>query len=136
MEKFPNWKPYRSAYAYVSLFFQTLTVASARDQNSLLTLFLVDTRQYDRSITDLYWNTEYIQAISNDAARSLMGGRQENWFYKSLIDSKKRSAAWRIIGSQIGLSSADKGSWSFANVPLVFSQINISSAFGNENTFK
>ena len=46
---------------------------------SLFDLIILDTRQYDRSITDLYWNTDYVHAISNDAGRSLMGSRQENW---------------------------------------------------------
>ena len=68
---------------------------------SLLDLIMLDTRQYDRSITDLYWNTEYIKTISDDSSRSLMGSRQENWFYQQLIQSSKRGAAWRIIGSQI-----------------------------------
>jgi alkaline phosphatase D len=30
-----------------------------------------------------------------------MGGRQENWFYRSLSKSQERGAAWRIIGNQI-----------------------------------
>lgn len=29
--------------------------------------------RYDRSITDLYWNTDYVHAISQDAGRSMMG---------------------------------------------------------------
>ena len=37
---------------------------------SLLDLVMLDTRQYDRSITDLYWNTHYVHEISNDAGRS------------------------------------------------------------------
>ena len=69
---------------------------------SLLDLIMLDTRQYDRSITDLYWNTDYVHQISNDAGRSMMGSRQENWFYSSLISSKRRGAAWRVIGSQTG----------------------------------
>jgi alkaline phosphatase D len=44
----------------------------------LMDLIMLDTRQYDRSITDLYWNTDYIHEISNDAGRTLMGSRQEN----------------------------------------------------------
>jgi alkaline phosphatase D len=75
---------------------------------------MLDTRQYDRSITDLYWNTHYVHQISNDAGRSMMGSRQENWFYSSLIESKKRGAKWRVIGSQ-----------------TVFSRINESLAYGN-----
>jgi alkaline phosphatase D len=83
---------------------------------NLIDLLMLDTRQYDRSITDLYWNTDYIHAISNDAGRSLMGSRQENWFYSNLIKSKQRGATWRIIGSQ-----------------TVFSRVNESIAYGNVN---
>ncbi|KAF2735668.1 hypothetical protein EJ04DRAFT_599769 [Polyplosphaeria fusca] len=82
----------------------------------LVDLVMLDTRQYDRSITDLYWNTEYIHAISNDAGRSLMGSRQENWFYDTITKSSKRGATWRVIGSQI-----------------VFSRINESIVFGDED---
>lgn len=69
---------------------------------SLLDLIMLDTRQYDRSITDLYWNTHYINEIKDDAGRSMMGSRQENWFYHQLITSSERKAAWRVIGSQTG----------------------------------
>jgi alkaline phosphatase D len=31
----------------------------------------------------------------------MMGARQENWFYRSLSDSKDRGAKWRIIGNQL-----------------------------------
>lgn len=69
---------------------------------SLLDLVMLDTRQYDRSITDLYWNTHYVNQISNDAGRSMMGSRQENWFFNQLVSSKQRGATWRVIGSQTG----------------------------------
>ncbi|KIW04888.1 uncharacterized protein PV09_04063 [Verruconis gallopava] len=82
----------------------------------LLDLIMLDTRQYDRSITDLYWNTDYVHEIADDAGRSMMGSRQENWFYSSLIASNKRGAAWRLIGSQ-----------------TVFSKLNQSLAYGSEN---
>lgn len=72
---------------------------------SLVDLIMLDTRQYDRSITDTYDNTDYIYDIANDASRTLMGSRQENWFYRTLIDSARRGAHWRIIGSQISMSS-------------------------------
>ena len=85
---------------------------------SLLDLIMLDTRQYDRSITDLYWNTGYVHAISNDAGRSMMGSRQENWFYGELLASKARAATWRVIGSQ-----------------TVFSRVNESIAYGNVNPF-
>ena len=83
---------------------------------SLLDLIMLDTRHYDRSITDLYWNTDYVHAISDDASRSLMGSRQENWFYNQLIESSQRGATWRVIGSQ-----------------TVFSRLNESIAYGNVN---
>lgn len=81
---------------------------------NLFDLVMLDTRNYDRSITDLYWNTDYIHQISNDAGRSMMGSRQENWFYEQLIASNARGATWRVIGSQ-----------------TVFSRINESIAYGN-----
>ncbi|KAL8898220.1 MAG: hypothetical protein Q9207_006819 [Kuettlingeria erythrocarpa] len=85
---------------------------------SLLDVVILDTRQYDRSITDLYWNTDYIREISNDASRSMMGSRQENWFFNQLTSSAKRGATWRVIGSQ-----------------TVFSRINASVSYGNVNPF-
>lgn len=82
----------------------------------LMDLIMLDTRQYDRSITDLYWNTDYIHFIENDAGRTMMGSRQENWFYNRLSESSNRGAAWRIIGNQV-----------------VFSRMNESIALGNVN---
>ena len=73
----------------------------------LVDLLMLDTRNYDRSITDLYWNTDYISNIANDAGRSLMGSRQENWMYRTLSDSAKRGATWRVVGSQIIFSHVD-----------------------------
>jgi alkaline phosphatase D len=82
----------------------------------LVDLVMLDTRNYDRSITDLYWNTDYVHEMSNDASRSLMGPRQESWFYNELSESAERGAAWRLIGSQI-----------------IFSRINQSAAYGDDN---
>ena len=76
---------------------------------SLLDLIMLDTRQYDRSITDLYWNTDYIHEISQDASRTMMGSRQENWFYDTLGKSAERGARWRVIGSQTVFSKVDEG---------------------------
>ena len=69
---------------------------------SLVDLLMLDTRQYDRSITDIYTNTDFVHTISDDTGRSMMGPRQENWFYRNLIESNERGASWRIIGSQMG----------------------------------
>jgi alkaline phosphatase D len=46
----------------------------------------------------------------------MMGSRQEHWFFSNLINSKKRGATWRVIGSQ-----------------TVFSRLNESVAYGNVN---
>ncbi|ORX93587.1 PhoD-like phosphatase-domain-containing protein [Clohesyomyces aquaticus] len=67
----------------------------------LFDLIMLDTRNYDRSITTLNWNDEYVAEIKDDAGRTLMGGRQENWFYGQLSKSKQREAVWRIVGNQI-----------------------------------
>ncbi|KAI0797673.1 PhoD-like phosphatase-domain-containing protein [Abortiporus biennis] len=67
----------------------------------LLDLTMLDTRQYDRDITDLYYNTEVINSIADVKNRSLMGPAQENWFYQTLSQSKSRGAVWRVVGQQI-----------------------------------
>ena len=46
------------------------------------------------------WNDEYIDLIRDDPGRTMMGPRQEKWFYKSLSESKDR-ATWRIVGNQL-----------------------------------
>ncbi|KAL2110175.1 hypothetical protein VUR80DRAFT_1510 [Thermomyces stellatus] len=67
----------------------------------LMDLIILDTRQYDRSITGLGWNDDYIDLIRDDASRSIMGHPQEQWFYDSLSESNERGAAWRVIGNQL-----------------------------------
>ncbi|KAG6353311.1 hypothetical protein INS49_007552 [Diaporthe citri] len=71
---------------------------------NLLDLIVIDTRNYDRSTTDLGWNSEYIQLLRNDASRSLMGSHQENWFYNQLTNSNKRGATYRVVANQIVFS--------------------------------
>ncbi|RSM13171.1 hypothetical protein CEP52_002120 [Fusarium oligoseptatum] len=78
-----------------------LRVWRSFQMGKLLDLIILDTRNYDRSITSLGWNDEYVDLIRDDPSRTLMGGRQENWFYRSLSESQERGAAWRIIGNQI-----------------------------------
>lgn len=70
----------------------------------LLDLIILDTRVYDRSITSLGWNDDYIDLIRDDPSRTLMGARQENWFYNSLSESSDRGATWRLVGNQIIIS--------------------------------
>ncbi|KAG5928399.1 hypothetical protein E4U42_000695 [Claviceps africana] len=78
-----------------------LRVWRSFQMGKLLDLVILDTRNYDRSITDVYWNKNYINRISDDASRTMMGARQENWFYRTLSQSKKRGAVWRVIGNQV-----------------------------------
>ncbi|KAI8931617.1 hypothetical protein NX059_011269 [Plenodomus lindquistii] len=67
----------------------------------LFDLIMLDTRNYDRSITTLNWNDDYVAELKDDAGRSLMGSHQEHWFYNQLTESNDRGAVWRIIGNQI-----------------------------------
>ena len=67
----------------------------------LFDLIMLDTRNYDRSITTLNWNDDYVADLKDNAGRSLMGSLQENWFYNQLSKSHERGATWRIIGNQI-----------------------------------
>ncbi|KAJ3937067.1 MAG: PhoD-like phosphatase-domain-containing protein [Lentinula lateritia] len=63
----------------------------------LLDLTMLDTRQYDRDITDLYYNT-VINTLAAYPNRSLMGIEQEKWFFNTLSQSQDRGAAWRVVG--------------------------------------
>ncbi|RYP54975.1 hypothetical protein DL768_000291 [Monosporascus sp. mg162] len=72
---------------------------------NLVDLIILDTRNYDRSITTLDWNDDYIDLIRNDAGRTLMGSHQENWFYNQLTASSERGATWRLVGNQIIFST-------------------------------
>ncbi|KAL8902645.1 MAG: hypothetical protein Q9207_004501 [Kuettlingeria erythrocarpa] len=75
----------------------------------LLDFIVLDTRNYDRSITTLGWNNDYIDLIRDDASRTLMGSRQENWFYNQLSESSERGATWRVVGNQIIFSRIIEG---------------------------
>ncbi|PPR03538.1 hypothetical protein CVT24_007024 [Panaeolus cyanescens] len=90
----------------------------------LLDLTMLDTRQYERDLTDVYYNTD-VNTISSFPNRSLMGLEQEqcmhtypaischensssdfgfdetSGLYSTLSESKQRGAVWRIIGQQI-----------------------------------
>lgn len=81
----------------------------------LFDLIMLDTRNYDRSITTLNWNDDYIEELKDDAGRSLMGSHQEHWFYNQLTESHERGATWRIVGNQI-----------------IFSRMNNSAVYTNE----
>ncbi|EEH40441.1 hypothetical protein PAAG_02496 [Paracoccidioides lutzii Pb01] len=82
----------------------TLRIWRNFEIGDLFSLIMLDTRVYDRSITDLSWNKHYIDLIRDEQSRSLMGPRQETWFYRQLIESAKRNTKWRIVGQQLLIS--------------------------------
>ncbi|KAJ1311288.1 hypothetical protein OPQ81_009786 [Rhizoctonia solani] len=67
----------------------------------LLDLTMLDTRNYDRDITDVYYNTKYVDSIHKGENRSIMGLKQEKWLEEQLLNSKNRGAVWRVIGQQV-----------------------------------
>ncbi|KAF8868870.1 PhoD-like phosphatase-domain-containing protein [Infundibulicybe gibba] len=73
----------------------------------LLDLTMLDTRNYDRDVTDLTYN-RVIQSLANITDRSLMGALQEQWLFDTLSESQQRGAVWRVIGQQIVFSQLDK----------------------------
>ncbi|KAF9480100.1 PhoD-like protein [Pholiota conissans] len=80
----------------------------------LLDLTMLDTRQYDRDITDMYYNTD-VNTIASFANRSLMGAAQEKWFFDTVSESKSRGAVWRVVGQQIVFTQLNElGSCTFS----------------------
>ncbi|CAK5264257.1 unnamed protein product [Mycena citricolor] len=73
----------------------------------LLDLTMLDTRQYDRDVTDVNYNHDLVVALSTVQNRSLMGPAQEKWFFHTLSESQTRGAVWRIVGQQIVFSQLD-----------------------------
>ncbi|KAG7452581.1 uncharacterized protein BT62DRAFT_879359 [Guyanagaster necrorhizus] len=67
----------------------------------LMDLTMLDTRQYDRDLTDVSVIDKLVNTISSYENRSLMGAEQEKWFFQTLSQSQARGAVWRIIGQQI-----------------------------------
>ncbi|KAF7363373.1 Alkaline phosphatase D [Mycena sanguinolenta] len=63
----------------------------------LLDLTMLDTRNYDRDVTDVNYN-HVVGSLATFANRSLMGAAQEKWFEETLIQSQERGATWRIVG--------------------------------------
>lgn len=73
----------------------------------LLDLTMLDTRNYDRDLTDLGYNRAFVNTLADVDSRSLMGPAQEKWLYDTLSKSKSRRAIWRVIGQQIVFSKLD-----------------------------
>ncbi|KLO07151.1 hypothetical protein SCHPADRAFT_945511 [Schizopora paradoxa] len=74
----------------------------------LMDLTMLDTRQYDRDLTDDYWNTDFVNTVSSFPNRSIMGFEQENWFLGTLKNSSERKATWRVVGQQIVFSQLNE----------------------------
>ncbi|OJD15955.1 hypothetical protein AJ78_03824 [Emergomyces pasteurianus Ep9510] len=74
------------------------------EMGDLFSLIMLDTRVYDRSITDLYSNMDYVAMLRDEQSRSLLGPRQEAWFYRQLQESAKRNVKWRVVGQQVLIS--------------------------------
>ncbi len=101
-----EWMPIRQASLD-----DNLRIWRSFKMGKLFDLVMLDTRHYDRSITTLGWNNDYIYDISNEASRTLMGSNQENWFYRQLSESAQRGATWRIVGNQLIFSRINTTSW-------------------------
>ncbi|TRM56429.1 PhoD-like phosphatase-domain-containing protein [Schizophyllum amplum] len=101
----------------------------------LLDLVMLDTRQYDRDVTDVYYNTEFIGGLASYANRSLMGAQQEQWLADTLSQSQDRGAVWRVLGQQIVFTQLDlSGSYNYdawdgytANRARILNHINASA---------
>ena len=65
---------------------------------------MLDTRNYDRSITTLGWNTHYITELLNHASRTLMGSLQENWYAVAFSGPEDTFADTAVLGSIINWS--------------------------------
>lgn len=64
-------------------------------------MVMADTRHYNRSITDVYYNTDSIRAVAADANRSMTGAVQEQWIFDQFDQSKARGAQWRLLMQQV-----------------------------------
>src|SRR5690606_25742204 len=67
----------------------------------LVDLIMLDTRNYQRDITDSNRNREYLDKIRDEQGRSVLGNNQENWFFRKLKESK---AKWKVVGQQINFA--------------------------------
>ncbi|KAJ7285916.1 PhoD-like phosphatase-domain-containing protein [Mycena rebaudengoi] len=91
-----EWLPIRQVSA-----FDKLRIWRNFQIGKLLDLTMLDTRQYDRDVTDVNYNHDLVVSLASVPNRSLMGAAQEKWFADTLSASKNRGAVWRIVGQQI-----------------------------------
>ncbi|EDR10178.1 uncharacterized protein LACBIDRAFT_248389, partial [Laccaria bicolor S238N-H82] len=76
----------------------------------LLDLTMLDTRVYDRDLTDQLNHCDVVvNSIAAFPNRSIMGLAQEKWLYDTISRSQERGAVWRVIGQQIVFSQLNFG---------------------------
>lgn len=68
----------------------------------LFTLNMLDTRNYDRDLTDIYDNQELIDILKHYEHRSILGFDQEKWLENELLGS---DTTWNFISSQCVVNS-------------------------------
>lgn len=76
---------------------------------NLVDLIMLDTRNYQRDITDYNSNRGYLDKIRDEQGRSLLGVQQENWFFRKLRESFSRRAKWRVVGQQVIFAGVNYG---------------------------
>jgi len=69
----------------------------------LLDVYALDTRKWDRDITDLSYNVDYVQdlAVDIDSQRSIVGPVQEKWIEDGLSASQERGTIWKLVWNQV-----------------------------------
>jgi alkaline phosphatase D len=105
-----EWMPLRQADMDDSL-----RIWRSFSLGTLLDLVMLDTRQYDRDLTVLNGlagiggNSQEVEKLVDLQNRTIMGFKQEAWFYDQLMQSSERGAAWRLVGNQVIFSRMTLG---------------------------
>ncbi|KAJ9093940.1 hypothetical protein QFC20_007026 [Naganishia adeliensis] len=92
----------------------------------LIDLVALDTRKYDRDITDLtptIPNLGYVSdlAVELNSSRSMTGPVQEEWMLETIDDSVERGTAWRLILNQVIFGTINHTSTATNPTPSSFS---------------
>lgn len=70
-------------------------------------MIMLDTRSYDRSVTDLYYNTDEIRSAAWDEDRTMTGSKQENWFFDELKKVSTNDKIWSLVMQQTVFASVN-----------------------------
>ena len=75
----------------------------------LLDVYALDTRYYDRDITDLGYNLDYVESLALDmnSKRSATGPVQEKWMLDGWSASQARGTVWKMVLNQVLFGSAE-----------------------------